>query len=100
MRTSASEGGLCGGAEKLKRGDEHAEFVRKEKEEKLKTAASQMSHWRKEGRAEIIERCDHCFHSFLQAGFSLAADLIRETEVEESAASKKSGEPSLSQTVH
>ena len=42
--------GLGGGAEKLKRGDEHAEFVRKEKE-KLKTAAaSQMSHSRKEGQ--------------------------------------------------
>ena len=75
---------LGGGAEKLKRGDEHAEFVRKEKE-KLKTAAAATARHlrcltrgrkegREEGRAEIIERCDHCFHSFLQAGFSLVAD--------------------------
>ena len=50
MRTRAVSVFLGGGAEKLKRGDEHAEFVRKEKK-KLKTAAaSQMSHSRKKGR--------------------------------------------------
>ena len=66
----------------MKRGDEHAEFVRKEKEEeKLKTATAAARRGisdvsLEEGRAEIIERCDHCFHSFLNAGFLLVADLL------------------------
>ena len=48
MRTREDEIEGGRGAEKLKRGDEHAEFVRKKK---LKTAAaSQMSHSRKEGQ--------------------------------------------------
>ena len=52
-RLNENEGGR--GAEKLKRGDEHAEFVRKEeKKKKPKTAAaaSQMSHSKKEGRQD------------------------------------------------
>ena len=110
LNENENEGGR--GAEKLKRGDEHAEFVRRRKK-KLRTAAaaaSQMSHSRKEGRtaAEIIERRDHCLHSFQgEIRFLLRADLIlalRNVDSEEGAASKKSTSSSSSscrsQTVH